>query len=451
MNSSLFIHFYRYLVYPLLWAGLKLFSYIDPKIALGFQLRRKQNNIWPWIANLPEQKPIWFHCSSLEFEYARIVIHKIKAANPKEKILVTFFSPSVQKQLAENKDIDFHCPLPWDTKKHVSEFLRHHQPKALLIARTDVWPEILFQCNNLQIPSLLFSATLTEKGGRTNPLVKPFYKWVMSQLSQIYCVCDLDLKQFQKLGLEQNCEIGGDTRYEQVLERLKNPNVLKPALHNKSPDAPITLVAGSTWSQDEGALIKAFGVLRKDFSPPAMILVPHEPTSEHLSTIEALLKALQIPFQFYSFVKNYPKAGEILIIDKVGILAELYTLGELAFVGGSFKKEVHSVMEALAAGCVTFVGPHYKNNREAQEFMSIELPLKQSVGHIEPGFNPLPFGFSVVTKTKNARDLAYQLSQILDNERSDFEKSAVLIKEEVKNRANATEKVLHWIQSNHRS
>jgi 3-deoxy-D-manno-octulosonic-acid transferase len=61
----------------------------------------------------------------------------------------------------------------------------------------------------------------------------------------------------------------------------------------------------------------------------------------------------------------------VLLVDQVGWLAELYAWGDMAFVGGSFRKTVHSVMEALGAGLKTFVGPLHTNNREAIEFQNV--------------------------------------------------------------------------------
>ncbi len=69
-------------------------------------------------------------------------------------------------------------------------------------------------------------------------------------------------------------------------------------------------------------------------------------------------------FVRYSQAQVWP-AGSILIVDQVGILAELYTWADVGFIGGSFKKQVHSVMEALAAGLPVMVGPYHQNNREA--------------------------------------------------------------------------------------
>ena len=66
-----------------------------------------------------------------------------------------------------------------------------------------------------------------------------------------------------------------------------------------------------------------------------------------------------------------------MIVDQIGILAELYTWGQAAFVGGSFRKQVHSVMEPLACGIPVAVGPFHQNNREALEFQQVLLTCDQ--------------------------------------------------------------------------
>lgn len=121
-------------------------------------------------------------------------------------------------------------------------------------------------------------------------------------------------------------------------------------------------IAGSTWPEDEAVLIPAFAKLRGKNAK--VIVAPHEVGADHLDKLRADIAAAGLKSILYSQAEAWPD-GEILIIDRVGILAELYTWADLAFIGGSFKKQVHSVMEALAAGLPVLVGPHHRNNREA--------------------------------------------------------------------------------------
>jgi 3-deoxy-D-manno-octulosonic-acid transferase len=108
-----------------------------------------------------------------------------------------------------------------------------------------------------------------------------------------------------------------------------------------------------------------------------LILVPHEPTPEHLQALARQLDKLGLTHTLFSRGKWHDE--NILLVDQVGVLAELYAWGQFAFIGGSFKKTVHSVMEALGAGCLTFVGPYHKNNREAVQFHDLRLGSLQGV------------------------------------------------------------------------
>jgi 3-deoxy-D-manno-octulosonic-acid transferase len=179
-------------------------------------------------------------------------------------------------------------------------------------------------------------------------------------LTEIHCVSEDDRKNLEDLQLKCKICVSGDTRFDQVFHRLENPKALKSELMPTPDD--FVFIAGSTWPEDEkhllGALAKLKGQLLK------VIIAPHETTPAHLEQLEQQIQELGLESLRYSNAHHWPE-GKILIVDQVGILAELYTWSDLAFIGGSFKKQVHSVMEALAAGVPVMVGPFHKNNREA--------------------------------------------------------------------------------------
>jgi 3-deoxy-D-manno-octulosonic-acid transferase len=122
------------------------------------------------------------------------------------------------------------------------------------------------------------------------------------------------------------------------------------------------LIAGSTWPEDEAILVPALAKMKREGLK--IIIAPHETTPAHLEKLEKQFTEAGLPFVLYSKSTEWP-TGSILLIDQIGILAELYTWADIAFIGGSFKKQVHSVMEALAAGLPVMVGPYHQNNREA--------------------------------------------------------------------------------------
>ncbi len=349
--------FYRLFLYPLLLVGFRVLSFFNDKVRAGWAMRT--------TARAPTKAVggIWIHCASGEFEYAKPVIVELKRRYPNCKVGVTYFSPSVVQNIANFKSIDEALPNPWDTPHHVRAFLDAAQPRLFLIARTDLWPEMLYQCRKRKIPTILFSATLTAQSGRMHWLARHFYAWVTSQLSWVACVSSQDQLIFHQLAPHTHCDVLGDTRFDQVLARLQHPKALKNDL---KPTTDLTLIAGSTWPEDEAVLIPAFVHLLQEQPDLRILLAPHEPSAEHLAHIEAQLTHLNLKSARYS--QAQPQGWQVLVIDQVGILAELYTWGQIAFVGGSFRKTVHSVMEPLAAGCLTLLGPYHHNNREALAF-----------------------------------------------------------------------------------
>ncbi len=179
------------------------------------------------------------------------------------------------------------------------------------------------------------------------------------------CVSTADKEVFSGLGVGERAEVAGDTRYDQVQARLRAPKPLKEEMFT-SNSCPL-LVAGSTWPEDEAVLIEVASQMRNQVR---FVLVPHEPTPEHLADLQNKLQNRGLKSVRYSQADAWPD-DSVLLVDQMGILAELYIKGAFAFVGGSYRKTVHSVMEPLAAGCLTFVGPLHHNNREALEFKAL--------------------------------------------------------------------------------
>jgi len=366
------IFLYRTIFAPV---GFFLLIFISPflsdKVRAIVQSRRQKK-----ISDLTIKKPIWIHCSSGEFEYAKSLIREIKKNNPNEKILVTYLSTTYVKAIEQFTGVDQSFPLPFDLPGPMKQFLKQVEPRCLLIARTDLWPELLCQTRVKNIPTYLFSATFPKNSSWIARLWK---KSVLALVEQVYCVSfeDYDFA-IKKLKMNPSkISVLGDTRYDQVLFRLSSPKPLSDYLKPQGP----TLVAGSTWPEDEKILLPALAPLIKE-QKLNLILVPHEPTPEHISSLKSQLDKMGLNYDVYSSAQN---PSPVLLVDKMGVLADLYSWGNLAFVGGSFKKTVHSVMEPLAHGALTFVGPYFENNREAVEFQSVNVTSQLSA--VECGQN----------------------------------------------------------------
>ena len=364
---------------------------------------------------------LWIHSASGEFEYAKPVIRELKKKFS-YPILVTYFSPSYRKAIENFKGVDVSLPLPLDFPNSMSSLISELKPMILLIARTDLWPEMLYQCRRKNIPCFLFSATCSSPSSPPSsflsspfnyfkswflPLIKIYHFWIYSFLDGIFCVSKKDQKNFQKRGVPvEKILIIGDTRFDQVRERLEHSNFLQiESERQKKTNSEVPLlVAGSTWKEDEEILMEACSSFLRNHKLKLMI-APHEPHTQSLEALIKRIKTFKLEYVKYSELnqlENHLKLSvgnfsgldhlnsiflslwdgkKILILDKLGILSEIYLLSNLSFIGGSFRRSVHSVMEPLAGGSLVLVGPHHKNNREALDFQKIDLNDKDHLSY----------------------------------------------------------------------
>jgi 3-deoxy-D-manno-octulosonic-acid transferase len=136
----------------------------------------------------------------------------------------------------------------------------------------------------------------------------------------------------------------------------------------------------------------------------------------------------------YSQTENWSQ-HQVLILDQIGCLQEIYAWGDLAFVGGSFKDKVHSVMEPLAAGLPVMVGPHHNNNREALHFQNV---------HVH-GYPAVSVVHSSQDVTQNLKELAqYFLKNSRPNSWPEIQKS---LRQRVHEKSGATSKLVDQIES----
>lgn len=388
--------------------------------------------------SLFRHRPVWIHAASGEYEYAKPVIRLL--AESGYQVFVTYFSPSYRSAIKKDPNVTASCPLPLDSSTELRNLIKRFNPSHLLIARTDAWPNLLYEAHLAKIPSLLFSATLHSNSKRVRGISKLLTAATYRHLTTAYSVTITDSDWLTELGVK-DVQVMGDTRFDQVIDRLKHPqqtfSKIIDLCHKK------VFIAGSIWKEDIEKILPIIINETKNRTKDAnairltSLLVPHEPSLKFLQQIEKELDAHKISHLRYSKIDFNPEQQpeqkvDIILVDKTGILAELYCLGDISFIGGSFKSSVHSVMEPLAAGLISIVGPHYTNNREAIEFSQISIP----------GTSMTPV---IVTNNENEFAVALK-SGLLESSKI----SKKTIKELVQRHCGASSNILSWVK-NHNS
>jgi 3-deoxy-D-manno-octulosonic-acid transferase len=355
---------YSSLVLPALWAVLRALGLFKRKVRRGIRARRALFTLLEAkVAHkLAGGKRVWFHASSLgEFEQAKPIIAELKRRHPGIGVVVTFFSPSGYEHSRKYPLADIISYLPFDTRSNVTRFLDLTQPDVAVIIRYDIWPNFIWELQNRNIPILIANATMRHNTKRR--FIRGFHHHVYNAVNNILTVSHNDADAFGIFHLTKpTIEAIGDTRYDQVnirsAEARKRHIIAPNVLQGKS-----VLVAGSSWPEDEAVLIPTFLKLSKDVANLLAIIVPHEPTLDHLEELEAELQGKARYIRF-SALNDYD-GEQVIIVDSIGILLTLYTYAHVAYIGGSFKQNVHNVLEAAVYGIPVVFGPRHKNSQEA--------------------------------------------------------------------------------------
>jgi 3-deoxy-D-manno-octulosonic-acid transferase len=358
---------YNIIFLPALYLLLRFAGLFNQKIKRGIAGRK--NLFEELIANTNSVnrtgKLIWFHSASLgEFEQAKPIIEKLKNEKT-ENIIVTFFSPSGYENSRKYPYADIISYLPFDTKNNAQKFVDIVKPDLFVMMRYDIWPNLIWYLKQMNIPAFIVDATMRKDSNRNLPLIKSFHKALYKDVTKILTVSKDDEEAFNLFDLNNNIvSVVGDTRYDRVYQKslkAREKHLIHPdILENKK-----VLVAGSTWEQDEEVMLRAFTKLAKYDKDVILIIAPHEPTLLHLEKIEnefaGRLKTIR-----FSYLNDYT-TERVIIVDSIGILLTLYTYADVAFVGGSFKQNIHNVLEAAVYGIPVMFGPKIIGSQEAKE------------------------------------------------------------------------------------
>ena len=357
---SLAIHFYAFII-----------ALISP-----FHKKARIMRLGQWKTNsiLREKidrnaKYIWFHASSLgEFEQGRPMMEKIKAEHPEYKILLTFFSPSGYEVRKNYNGADVICYLPFDTPYRVKKFLNLANPSIAVFIKYEFWGNYLQELKHRNIPVYIISSIF-----RRDQL---FFQWFgYPYRKMLYCFTHLFVQDDRSAALLKefgitNVTVTGDTRFDRVLDVRNQARELSPVENfvcEGGKEKRLTLVAGSSWPQDEEILIPYFN----EHPEMKLIIAPHEIHREHLMYIESLLKRPSVRLSDVFHDQSLAEGKDCLIVDSFGLLSSIYRYGTIAYIGGGFGAGIHNTLEAAVYGIPVLFGPKYHKFKEAKDLIKV--------------------------------------------------------------------------------
>ena len=319
------------------------------------------------LSNSGSTSLAWFHCASLgEFEQGRPVIEAFRVKYPTYKILVTFFSPSGYEIRKNYTGADFICYLPADTPQNAQKFIEIVKPSIVFFVKYEFWRNYLTELEKQQISVISFSAIF-----RPNQLFFKsyggFYREILTKFKHILVQNQESFDLLKSIDIQQ-ITLAGDTRFDRV-KQIVDAKIDIPIAERFKANRQILMV-GSAWQTDLEVLIPLINSLKKD-SNLTFVIAPHEIHQEEINAWQKQIESKSICF---SEVKTDTKLidYQVLIIDNIGMLSSLYQYADFAFIGGSFGKGLHNILEAATFGMPIFFGNKaYHKFQEAVDLVNL--------------------------------------------------------------------------------
>ncbi|MBC6677996.1 3-deoxy-D-manno-octulosonic acid transferase [Acinetobacter johnsonii] len=312
------------------------------------------------------RQAIWFHVVSVgETNAAQPLIeHYLKAGHP---VLVTNTTKTGQ---ARAKSLFLKAPyldlfqavyLPADQKPLVRQFFALYQPKLLALVETELWPNLIAQAGQSQVPCILINARLSEKSAKGYAKVSSLTQPMLQGLDQLLAQDRATAERFIQLGAAPSVtQVVGSIKFD-----IHAPeSAVKQAAQLKqewSLAGRKIITIASTHAPEEQKLLSAFKPYLDTQPELLCIVVPRHP--ERFDEVFAVAQSLNLNTTRRSTGQSIEAETQVYLADSMGEMWLWYALSNACFVGGSLNEPGggHNILEPIALHVPTVLGKNYFN------------------------------------------------------------------------------------------
>lgn len=358
----MFLFILYYFLSPFIFILLIIISFFNKKIRILLSDQKKSFLNIKSKLNIDKKKIVIHAASSGEYEQIKPLLRVIDRNI--YFIIVTCMSPTVFKSIKEDSLSDLSCYHPFDFPWSAKYFFKIVNPLIYLTTRHDIWPIHLYSAKKNNIKTIVINANLYHKSKRLKWYSLGFSKYIFN-LFDLIIVPTERIKDIFKNSLHiNNVDVICDTRFDQVLNRKEKSNKISEF----ESFGKNNIIFGSISWEDLEIISSTLQHESSEDVEEGIIIVPHEIDLKLIKNIEEICQNTK----YFNKVKKLSNLKEdsnarVIIVDKIGILPELYRYSRFAYIGGGFGAGVHSTIEPLVYHNIVCYGPNIDLLDEAKE------------------------------------------------------------------------------------
>ena len=354
---------------------------------------------------------IWFHVVSVGEAISILpLIENFEQDEKIKRILITSITVSsaevLKKKFNKNTKV-IHQFLPFDILKYVKKFLKHWSPNLSIFIDSEIWPNLIFQIKERNIPLLMVNGRITKKTFSRWKFSKNFSKKIFEKFD-LCIVANNETENYLKILGAQNIKNYGNLKFANT--KLNSNNNLNSAFLNKIKNRKIWCAA-STHPSEEIFCAKTHLMLKKNYNNILTIIIPRH--VDRIKTINDELSNLNLTISLFSKFDQMNTDTDILLIDSYGEASKFYNISKCVFLGKSLIKSLindggQNPIEPSRLGCKIFHGPYVSNFTEIYEYL-------KSLGVTDQVSSPEELNQSLVEEFKEDKANNNQVIEKIDN------------------------------------
>jgi len=348
-------------------------------------LRGRREAVARWMAWATEYRTggplVWVHGASVgEGLAAEPVTRRLRARRTDLQVVHSYSSPAAA-HWPGSFGAEFANYLPPEEPDAIDTVLNCVAPTLVLFSRGDLWPLFTQRLLAREVPVAVIGGMVRPASLRLRAPIRWRLAGMHRGLRWVGAVATEDARRWARLGAPSDrIEVTGDPRHAQVLEREHRCAAASRLLEWANGKG--LLVAGSTDPTDERIVLAAYSGLVRSIPGTRVIVAPHEPSPGRVRQVQQAAQRLDIEAAPWNGTGHIPGAP-CLILDAMGVLADLYAASDIAYVGGGFHRAgVHAVAEPAAFAVPVLMGPRYEGSSDGRRLLAaggaVALPVRDA-------------------------------------------------------------------------
>ena len=335
------------------------------------------------LQKLSGHRPVWIHAVSVGEVMATIpLLQRIKTKYPSQRIVLSTVTVTGNYTASiKAREVDAVLYFPFDYPFIVKRVVKTINPKLFITLETEIWPNLLRELTRKDIPSVLISGRISNHSYRKYKWARFFFSRVLENIDTFCMQTEVDTTRIIDIGAKADRVITvGNLKFDQQLPVLSPRE--KESLYRtfNVQEGQRLFIAGSTHRGEEDVVLEVFKNLKRTFEDLILMLAPRHP--ERFDEVAHLLPRYGLQGIKKTEIEKGKRVNhhDVILIDTIGDLSKLYSIGTIIFVGGSLVSiGGHNVLEPVSYKKAVIFGPHMEN------FYEISRSLRESGGGLQVG------------------------------------------------------------------